>query len=82
MTTLLVGLLYLAPALLIAATLLRGRYVGERTFATVVAQARHAARPPRPARTRGRARRRRGRPARGGRLVAGGLAGRAPPRTA
>ncbi|MDO8202123.1 hypothetical protein Q7L73_28465, partial [Conexibacter sp. CPCC 205762] len=58
MTALLAGLLYLAPALLIAAALLRGRYVGERVFATIVAQARRE-RAARPARTRGRARRRR-----------------------
>ncbi|MDW5597537.1 hypothetical protein VSS74_24520 [Conexibacter stalactiti] len=78
MTTLLASLLYLAPALLIAAALLRGRYLGERTFTAVVAHARRRiAR--RPARRHGRARRRRTRPPRGGRLVAARMAGRAPP---
>lgn len=76
MTTTLAGLLYLAPALLIAAALLRGRYPGERTLTAALARSRRRLRP---ARRRGRAHSRRTTPPRGGRLVAARLAGRAPP---
>jgi hypothetical protein len=73
------GLLYLAPALLLALPLLHGRYVGERTVGRL-AVARRAA-PPRPtatalpASTRGPA----ARLPRGGRLVASAIATRPPP---
>lgn len=77
MTTLLAGLLYLAPALLIAAALLRGRYPGERLLIAAVRRARG---PRRAARRHGRARHARTALPRGGRLVAARMAGRAPPR--
>lgn len=79
MTTLLAGLLYLAPALLIAAALLRGRYPGERLL---IAAVRRARAPHRAARRHGCARRTRSALPRGGQLVAARMAGRAPPRAA
>jgi hypothetical protein len=74
------GLLYLAPAVVLALPLLLGRYVGERQLVEL------AARPPAPARRRGTrvesprsyARGMQ----RGGRLVASGMAKRPPPAAA
>jgi hypothetical protein len=74
------GLLYLAPALVLALPLLLGRYVGEEQLVEL------AARPP--AATRRRALRVAGPRSyarvmqRGGRLVASGMAKRPPPRAA
>lgn len=71
------GLLFLAPALLLAVPLLAGRYVGERAVARLVAAR------ARPRRSRGAARRTPGLPAapfpRGGQLIAWSLAVRPPP---
>ncbi len=69
------GLLCLVPSALIGALLLLGRFPGERVL---IALARRRA--PRRARAAlGRARASAALPARGGGLVAAGLAGRAPP---
>lgn len=74
------GLLYLAPALVLALPLVLGRYVGEDQLAALAGR---AAPPPcrrvaRVARLRGRARAMQ----RGGRLVASGMAKRPPPAVA
>jgi hypothetical protein len=70
------GLLYLAPALLLALPLLAGRYVGEQALARVLTgttpRQRRTSHPP-PRRPRARLL------PRGGRLVAHALASRAPP---
>lgn len=71
------GLRHVGPAVLLAAPLLLGRYVGETRIAAIAA-ARHA---PRPRRAGSVAvpRRHARLMHRGGRLVAGSLAGRSPP---
>jgi hypothetical protein len=73
-----IGLLYLAPAILIAALLLAGRYPGERVLARAVARVRAAL--PRRRRTNApRPRPPRRTTPRGGVLLSAGLAGRGPP---
>jgi hypothetical protein len=71
------GLLYLAPALLLALPLMLGRYVGEKQLVELAgrALARPRRKPARVVRPRGRAHVMQ----RGGRLVASGLATRPPP---
>lgn len=73
-----VGLLYLAPAILLTALLLGGRYPGERVLARAVVRARRPVRRRRLSRTRLPRPPRRTTP-RGGRLLCAGLAGRGPP---
>jgi hypothetical protein len=74
-----IGLLYLAPALLLGLLLLGGRYPGERILARPLRHRRLARRRPvrrllpRPPRRTG---------PRGGLLIAAGLAGRGPPSVA
>jgi hypothetical protein len=74
------GLLHLAPALVLLLPLLTGRYVGEDRLAALVETA-HAARAPRAAPRLAPCLPRAPRvvAARGGRLLAAALAGRAPP---
>jgi hypothetical protein len=75
------GLLYLAPALMLALPLLLGRYVGEDQLVELAGRAA----PPRRRRRAVRAARPRSRPRamqRGGRLVASGMAKRPPPAVA
>ncbi len=71
------GLLYLAPALLIAAVLVGGCYPGARRLERVLAGARR--RPRRPRATAPRPRAPEQVHPRGGRLLAARLAGRGPP---
>jgi hypothetical protein len=74
-----IGLLYLAPALLLGLLLLGGRYPGERVLARPLQRRRPTRRRlarrllPRPPRRTG---------PRGGVLIAAGLAGRGPPTVA
>ena len=71
-------LLALAPLLLLLASLLAGRYVGEERIARLAARLRPSARRARVARL-GRGQRAPVVPARGGRLIAVSLAQRGPP---
>jgi hypothetical protein len=74
------GVLFLAPAIVLLASLLTGRYVGEERLRRLAAAFRpHRRRRPRAAAT-ARAARPRARMPRGGRLVGTSLAVRPPPR--
>lgn len=72
-----IGLLYLAPALVLGALLVIGLYPGEQTLARPLLRARSRPRRRRP--TAPAPRRARRLHARGGLLLASGLAGRGPP---